>query len=91
MLGVHVRPGTTASSIVNTGEVCWDDADTGDDVPDLTECAEDAVTVSLPQKTAVTGFASEPWLWLGGGLMLLGGLGVAWVLIRRRRATVSGD
>ncbi|MDR6904696.1 putative repeat protein (TIGR01451 family) [Agromyces sp. 3263] len=91
VLGVHVRPGTTASSIVNTGEVCWDDADTGDDVPDLIECADDTVTVSLPQKTAVTGFASEPWLWFGGGLMLLGGLGVAWVLIRRRRGTVSGD
>ncbi|MDR5700318.1 hypothetical protein [Agromyces aerolatus] len=100
-LSVHLNEGATATSVVNTGEVCWGES-TGDDVPDVTQCAEDSVTVTIPQKpvTPVTpasaggrglaksGFDGAPLLWAGGALLLVGGLASA-LAIRRRRGGAS--
>ncbi|QEO13602.1 VWA domain-containing protein [Agromyces intestinalis] len=82
-LGVHVRPGTTVGSIVNTGEVCWSEV-----LPDGTSdpqvvCAEDDVTVGLP-RIASTGFG-DGILWYAGLLVMLGGLVVTIGAIRRRK------
>ncbi|SFR86024.1 hypothetical protein SAMN05428970_3250 [Agromyces sp. CF514] len=85
-LAVHVREGTKLSSIDNTGEVCWQ---TADDPDPATECADDTVTVLLGG-TAVTGFAGGPWVWGAAGLVILGGLAVTWVMIRRRREASGG-
>ncbi|GAA1515107.1 cytoskeletal protein RodZ [Agromyces terreus] len=81
-LAVHVKPGATVSTIDNTGEVCWQ---TADDPDPVTECADDTVTVTLLGGTAITGFATGPWIWGAAGLLFLGGLAVVWVVVRRRR------
>ncbi|MGI9821675.1 hypothetical protein [Agromyces sp. Marseille-Q5079] len=86
-LAVHVKPGTTVSTIDNTGEVCWQ---TADDPDPVTECADDTVTVTLLGGTAVTGFSTGPWIWGAAGLLFLGGLAVVWVMVRRRREA-AGD
>ncbi|KQM84187.1 hypothetical protein [Agromyces sp. Leaf222] len=86
-LAVHVKEGTTVSTIENTGEVCWQ---TADDPDPVTECADDTVPVTLLGGTAITGFASGPWVWGAAGLLVLGGLAVTWVIIRRRREA-AGD
>ncbi|MET4158896.1 hypothetical protein [Agromyces sp. PvR057] len=86
-LAVHVKEGTTVSTIDNTGEVCWQ---TADDPDPATECADDTVTVTLLGGTAITGFATGPWIWGAAGLVILGGLAVVWVMVRRRREA-AGD
>ena len=86
-LAVHVREGTKVASIANTGEVCWQ---TADDPEPITECAEDTVTVTLLGNTAITGFAGGPWVWGAAGLVLLGGLAVVWVMVRRRKEAAGG-
>ncbi|WP_157432122.1 prealbumin-like fold domain-containing protein [Agromyces italicus] len=85
VLDVHVDPGTTATSVENTGEVCWQNAaDTSED-PEVV-CDDSTVTVRIPQPVAVTGFDGGPFIWGAVGLVLLGGLLVAaGIVIRRRR------
>ncbi|GAA1942948.1 VWA domain-containing protein [Agromyces allii] len=85
-LAVHVKEGTTVSTIENTGEVCWQ---TADDPDPATECAEDMVPVTLLGGTAITGFAGGPWVWGAAGLLILGSLAVTWVVIRRRREAAA--
>jgi hypothetical protein len=93
-LGVHLREGTTASSIVNTGEVCWGEAP-GDDVGGVEQCAEQSVTVSVPHaatagsktRLSATGFDGGPLIWAGGALVLLGAIALTLSISRRRRDT----
>ncbi|RXZ51067.1 hypothetical protein ESP57_04595 [Agromyces fucosus] len=86
VLDVHVNPNTKATSIVNTGEVCWQNADDASSDP-VVLCDDSTVTVRVPQPMAVTGFAGEAYIWVGALLLLLGGVfvGGAYV-VRRRRA-----
>jgi len=63
-LGVHLDSGTKVSSIDNTGEVCWQDADAPDDATPVVLCDDSTVTVRVPQPMAVTGFAGEPAPWV---------------------------
>ncbi|SIN70021.1 prealbumin-like fold domain-containing protein [Agromyces cerinus] len=90
VLGVHLNSGTKASSVDNTGEVCWQDADAPAEETPVVLCDDSSVTVKVPQPMAVTGFAGEPYIWLGALLLLLGGafVGGSYVL-RRRRAGAS--
>ncbi|UOE44445.1 hypothetical protein [Agromyces larvae] len=83
-LAVHVRPGTTVSSIANTGEVCWSEVQGDGTIGAEVICGEDTVTVSLPKPLARTGFQGGV-LGYAGLLVLLGGLVVAIAAIRRRR------
>jgi hypothetical protein len=94
-LGVHLREGTTASSIVNTGEVCWGEAP-GDDAGGIEQCAEQSVTVTVPHAAApassktrlsATGFDGGPLIWAGGALVLLGAIALSLSIARRRRDT----
>ena len=89
MLDVHVNPNTTATSIVNTGEVCWQNADDASPDP-VVLCDDSTITVRVPQPMAVTGFAGESYILVGALLLLLGGVfaGGAYV-VRRRRAGES--
>ncbi|WP_308796800.1 hypothetical protein [Agromyces silvae] len=97
-LGVHLNESTTATSVVNTGEVCWDAAP-GDDEPGVVQCEEDSVTITVPQHAATpagggggkalakSGFDGGPLLWAGGALLLVGGLATA-LAIRRRNGRI---
>lgn len=95
-LGVHLREGTTASSIVNTGEVCWGEAP-GDDAGGVEQCAEQSVTITVPHaatagsktRLSATGFDGGPLIWAGGALVLLGAIALALSISRRRRDTSS--
>ncbi|MFE6963864.1 DUF5979 domain-containing protein [Agromyces sp. NPDC057679] len=85
VLDVHVDPATKATSVVNTGEVCWQNADDTSEDP-VVVCDDSTVTVRIPQPMAATGFGGEPVVWGAAGLVLLGGLLVAaGMVIRRRR------
>jgi hypothetical protein len=98
-LSVHLNERTTATSILNTGEVCWGEAP-GDDEPGLIQCAEDPVTVTVPPRPATpagggtgsglasSGFDGMPLLWAGGALLLVGGLALI-LGIRRRNGRTS--
>ncbi|WP_162564221.1 MULTISPECIES: VWA domain-containing protein [Microbacterium] len=86
-LDVTLRSTTRATSIVNTGEVCYEDAD---GVVDGVFCAEDNVTVTVPQPLPATGSTGGDWLWLGVGLIVLGGLSLLFVA-RRRSRTEAAD
>ncbi|MEF3405161.1 prealbumin-like fold domain-containing protein [Agromyces sp. CCNWLW203] len=89
VLDVHVNANTKASSIVNTGEVCWQNADDTSPEPAVL-CDDSTVTVQIPQPMAVTGFAGGSYLWIGALLLLLGGAFVGGTyVIRRRRTGVS--
>lgn len=84
VLDVHVDPDTTATSVENTGEVCWQNADDTSEDPEVI-CDDSTVTVRIPQPMAATGFAGEPFIWGAAGLVLLGGLLVAAGIVIRRR------
>ena len=85
-LGVHVNPGSHATSISNTGEVCWDDADAPADAEAVITCADDTVDVPVKQAAiASTGLDVTPFVWGGGVLALLGAVLVGLTIIRRRR------
>ncbi|NYG20567.1 putative cupredoxin-like copper-binding protein [Agromyces hippuratus] len=87
VLGVHLDSGTKVSSIDNTGEVCWQDADAPAEETPVVLCDDSTVTVRVPQPMAVTGFAGEPYIWVGALLLLLGGVFVGGTyVVRRRRA-----
>ncbi|WP_395243784.1 VWA domain-containing protein [Agromyces sp. MMS24-K17] len=83
VLGVTLNPSTKATSITNTGEVCYSDAD-ATEVPPLVLCADSSVKVNVPQPLAGTGFPGD-WRWYAAVLILLGGLVVGLNAIRRRR------
>jgi uncharacterized repeat protein (TIGR01451 family) len=97
-LSVHLNERTTATSIVNTGEVCWGEAP-GDDEPGVIQCAEDPVTVTVPPRPATpaatgggrglaaSGFDGAPFLWAGGALLLVGGLALVLGIRRRQGRT----
>ncbi|WP_328596778.1 prealbumin-like fold domain-containing protein [Agromyces humi] len=85
-LDVHVNPASHATSISNTGEVCWDDADAPADAEAVIPCADDTVDVPVKQAAiASTGFDVTPFAWGGGVLALLGAVLVGMTIIRRRR------
>ncbi|MRG60506.1 hypothetical protein GE115_11610 [Agromyces sp. CFH 90414] len=86
-LDVTLRPTAKATSITNTGEVCYGNAD---DEADGIVCGESSVRITVPQPTAVTGFAGGPWVWAGASLLLLGGIAVVLAISRRRRGDVTG-
>ncbi|WP_157372835.1 VWA domain-containing protein [Agromyces sp. Root81] len=99
VLSVTLHPKSTSSSIVNTGEICWNDLPDDETAPaaegaiplDPAEqilCDDSSVTVRVPQPGAAiasTGFAGGPFVWVAAGMLLVGGIAVAYVLIRRRR------
>ncbi|MDQ0895357.1 prealbumin-like fold domain-containing protein [Agromyces ramosus] len=85
VLGVHVNPSSTSTLITNVGEVCWSDADVVDDT--VIECAEDKVDVKvIVAAVARTGVDTVPLLWGGAGLLVIGAMLIAGMMIRRRRA-----
>lgn len=99
VLSVTLNPKSTSSSIVNTGEICWNDLPDDQTAPsaegaiplDPAEqilCDDASVTVHVPQPGAAiasTGFAGGPFIWIAAGMLLVGGIAVAYVVIRRRR------
>ncbi|MFE6963866.1 hypothetical protein ACFVAJ_02055 [Agromyces sp. NPDC057679] len=97
VLSVTLNPQSNSSSIVNTGEICWNDlpddqtaaAAEGAIPLDPAEpilCDDSSVTVTVPGSSiASTGFAGGPFVWIAAGMLLVGGVAVAWVVIRRRR------
>ncbi|MFB9309223.1 putative repeat protein (TIGR01451 family) [Agromyces hippuratus] len=99
VLSVTLNPKSTSSSIVNTGEICWNDLPDDQTAPaadgaiplDPAEqilCDDSSVTVHVPQPGAAiasTGFAGAPFIWIAAGMLLVGGMAVAYVVIRRRR------
>lgn len=99
VLSVTLSPTSTWSSIVNTGEICWNDLPDDQTAPaaegafllDPAEpilCDDSTVTVHVPQPGAAiasTGFAGAPFVWIAAGMLLVGGIAVAFVVIRRRR------
>ncbi|MFC9560217.1 VWA domain-containing protein [Agromyces sp. NPDC056965] len=99
VLSVTLSPTSTWSSIVNTGEICWNDLPDDQTAPaaegafllDPAEpilCDDSTVTVHVPQPGAAiasTGFAGAPFVWIAAGMLLVGGVAVAFVVIRRRR------
>jgi hypothetical protein len=84
VLDVHVNPNTKATSITNTGEVCWQNADDVSPEP-MVLCDDSTVTVRVPQPMAVTGFTGEAYIWFGALLLLLGGVFVGGAYVVRRR------
>lgn len=99
VLSVTLDPTSTASSIVNTGEICWNDlpddqtaaAAEGAIPLDPAEpilCDDSSVTVTVPQpgsSIASTGFAGSPFIWVAAGMLLVGGIAVTFAVLRRRR------
>ncbi|WP_152030968.1 VWA domain-containing protein [Agromyces aureus] len=99
VLSVTLNPGTNASSVVNTGEICWNDLPDDETAPvaegaipldpeEAILCDDSTVTVTVPHpgsSIASTGFAGGPSIWVAGGLLLMGAVAVAFVAIRRRR------
>ena len=72
-----------ATSIVNTGEVCYSDTEDTTEPP-VVVCDESSVTVNVPQPLAGTGVDGAIYAWAAGFLTLLGGMVVALTALRRR-------
>ncbi|MFF2272498.1 VWA domain-containing protein [Agromyces sp. NPDC058136] len=99
VLSVTLNPKSTASSVVNTGEICWNDLPDDEtaaaaegaiplDPAEPVLCDDSAVTVTIPQpgsSIASTGFAGGPVGWVAAGMLLLGAMAVAYTVVRRRR------
>ncbi|WP_350347366.1 hypothetical protein ABIQ69_12070 [Agromyces sp. G08B096] len=88
-LDVTLRPTSKATSLTNTGEVCYGEAP-GDDANAQIVCADSSVRITVPQPLAVTGFAGGPLVWVGASLLLLGGIAVVLAISRRRRGDAAG-
>ncbi|WP_350347367.1 DUF5979 domain-containing protein [Agromyces sp. G08B096] len=81
-LDVTLRPTSRATSLTNTGEVCYGNPDVPDDG---IVCAESSVRITVPQPLAVTGANAGGLLAAALGVLGLGAILGALAISRRRR------